>query len=122
MKRKFNPLIALKFAGIFVIFAFAIGFITMSLWNWLIPALFAGPVITYWQAIGLLILSKILFGGFKGGRGRGCRGRGRWEGNPARAEMFRKRFEERLAKMTPEQQEKMRSRCNFPYTKEDNKE
>ena len=50
--------------GFFVIFAIiAIGFITMQLWNWLIPTLFSGPVITYWQAIGLLVLSKILFSG-----------------------------------------------------------
>mgnify|MGYP007101512992 CR=1 FL=1 len=38
----------------------------MMLWNWLIPAIFAGgPEITYWQALGLMVLSKILFGGFK---------------------------------------------------------
>ncbi len=58
-----------KIIGIsfFVIFAiFAIGFITMSLWNWLIPTLFSGPVITYWQAVGLLVLSKILFSGGHG--------------------------------------------------------
>lgn len=38
----------------------------MFLWNWLIPAIFVGgPEITYWQALGLMVLSKILFGGFK---------------------------------------------------------
>ena len=38
----------------------------MALWNWLIPAIFAGgPVITYWQALGLMVLAKILFGGLK---------------------------------------------------------
>jgi len=38
----------------------------MLLWNWLIPTIFAGgPVITYWQALGLMVLAKILFGGFK---------------------------------------------------------
>lgn len=40
----------------------------MTLWNWLIPTLFSGPVISYWQAIGLLVLSKILFSGGHGGR------------------------------------------------------
>ena len=60
-----------KIIGIsfFVIFAIiAVGLITMQLWNWLIPTLFSGPVITYWQAIGLLVLSKILFSGGHGGR------------------------------------------------------
>ena len=41
--------------------------ITMLLWNWLIPTLFSGPVITYWQALGLIILSKILFSSGPGG-------------------------------------------------------
>ena len=42
-------------------------FVVMYLWNWLIPTLFNGPVVTFWQAFGLILLSKILFGGFKGG-------------------------------------------------------
>jgi len=37
--------------------------VTMFLWNWLVPTLFSGPVINFWQALGLLVLSKILFGG-----------------------------------------------------------
>jgi hypothetical protein len=45
-----------------------IGVLTMSLWNWLVPVLFSGPVITFWQALGLIALSKILFWSF-GGRG-----------------------------------------------------
>ena len=44
--------------------------IVMFLWNALIPALFAGPVLTYWQAAGLLILSKIFFGAMGKGFGR----------------------------------------------------
>jgi hypothetical protein len=38
-------------------------FVTMSLWNSLIPILFHGPVITFWQTAGLFILSKILLTG-----------------------------------------------------------
>jgi hypothetical protein len=38
-------------------------FITMSLWNWLIPTLFHGPVLTFWQTAGLFLLSKILLTG-----------------------------------------------------------
>jgi hypothetical protein len=41
-----------------------LGFLVMSLWNWLAPAVFAGRTITYWQALGILLLSRILFGGF----------------------------------------------------------
>jgi len=53
--------------GIFILAAMiAFGFITMSLWNWLIPSLFKGPVITYWQAVGLLVLSRILLPGGHG--------------------------------------------------------
>ncbi len=37
------------------------GMATLLLWNWLVPVLFAGPAITFWQAIGLLALIKILF-------------------------------------------------------------
>lgn len=38
-------------------------FITMSLWNWLIPMLFHGPVLTFWQTAALFLLSKILLTG-----------------------------------------------------------
>lgn len=45
-------------------------FIVMHLWNWLLPDLFGLKVISFWQAAGILVLSKILFGGFgKGGHG-----------------------------------------------------
>jgi hypothetical protein len=40
------------------------GWGVMSLWNWLIPALFGGKLITFWQALGMLVLSRILVGGF----------------------------------------------------------
>ena len=78
------------------------GYVVMSLWNWLVPALFSGPVIGWWQAIGLLVLSKILFGGMRGGPGR-WRHRGGW--------YWRKRMEEKMASMTPEEREKFREQC-----------
>ena len=43
-------------------------FITMYLWNWLIPMLFHGPVLTFWQTAGLFLLSKILLTGIAPGR------------------------------------------------------
>lgn len=36
---------------------------TMLLWNWLMPLVFGLMTISFWQALGLLVLSKILFGG-----------------------------------------------------------
>jgi hypothetical protein len=43
-------------------------FVTMSLWNWLIPALFKGPSLTFWQTAGIFLLSKILLTGVAPGR------------------------------------------------------
>ena len=39
-------------------------YVVMLLWNWLVPELFSGPAINYWQTLGVLILAKILFAGF----------------------------------------------------------
>ena len=46
------------------LFIFLVGQLVMSLWNWLLPPLFGLPAITFWQGLGLLILCRILFGGF----------------------------------------------------------
>jgi len=43
---------------------FAISGIVMLLWNWIIPAISPLTTITYWQAMGLFLLCRILFGGF----------------------------------------------------------
>jgi len=51
-----------------------VGFIVMSLWNWLAPAAFGGHVIGFWQAIGLFVLARLLVGGLR----RGSHGRGHW--------------------------------------------
>ncbi len=51
----------------FMILFLAVGsFVLMLLWNWLLPALFGMKMIGFWQAVGLLILSRILFGGIHG--------------------------------------------------------
>lgn len=65
-------MVLLAITGIFVV-----GLITMLLWNWLVPALFAGPSISLWQAFGLLLLSKLLFWGF-GSRAHHERKRAYW--------------------------------------------
>ena len=51
---------AIAIAGIF---SLAFGWLLKVLWNWLLPSLFGLPLITYWQAFGLLVLSKLLFSG-----------------------------------------------------------
>ena len=91
----------IRFALFAVVFAAVFSLIVMSLWNWLMPALFGLHAISYWQALGLLILSKILFGGFRGRSGPPMR--------------WRRHMMERWEQMTPEEREKfrqsMRTRC-----------
>lgn len=53
-----------------VAFVILCGFLIMWLWNWLMPGLFGLATITYWQAVGIFILAKFLFG-FGGGGGKG---------------------------------------------------
>ena len=55
-----------KFAVLGIVGLIAFTFVVMWLWNWLVPELFNGPLITYWQTLGLLLLSKILFSGIGG--------------------------------------------------------
>ena len=66
-KRKKNPLkIAAWVVGgvlLAVLFAFVFGYFVMHLWNWLMPEVFGLPEINYWQAAGLIILSRLLLGG-----------------------------------------------------------
>ena len=63
------------------------GFMVMSLWNCLMPTLFGWRLISFWQALGLLLLSKILFGGFRG--------------RPVQHLHWRRRMMERWEQMTP---------------------
>lgn len=67
--KKIAKIVAIVFASMFaiVIFVLIFGFLFKFLWNATIAAMFGLPVITYWQAIGLFILAKFLFGfGFGG--------------------------------------------------------
>jgi Ca2+/H+ antiporter, TMEM165/GDT1 family len=80
-----------------VIFLF--GEIVLHLWNWLMPTLFhLSALRNFWQALGLMVLSWILFGGLRGLSGRGRRCRGHWRG----------RMRERWEEMTPEERERFR--------------
>ena len=88
------------------------GVIVMQLWNWLLPPLFGWRLLTFWQAVGMLALCRILFGGVSGrGMRRSYSGR---------------RMAERWEHMTPEEREKfrqgMRGRCGFGTPATDSKE
>jgi hypothetical protein len=87
--------VPLAIAGM-IVFLVVGGWVVMQLWNWLTPALFGWRTITFWQALGLLALTRILVGGhgLRGGRGRGC-GR-RWDGlTPEERDKLRQRMRER---------------------------
>jgi membrane protein required for beta-lactamase induction len=72
------------------------GTVVMLLWNWLLPALFGFHPLTFWQAIGILALSRILFGGHGFHRSRFRRRRERWERmTPEERERFRQAMRER---------------------------
>ena len=84
MRKKWIPLLFLGFLG----FVAVGGLVVRELWNWLLPQLLGARTITFWQALGVLALCRILFGGF-GGRGRHS-GVRRW------------------GRMTPEERERLR--------------
>ena len=102
MKRKWVFLAPLAIlAGL--LFIAVGGEVVMQLWNWLLPALFGWRQVTFWQAIGILALCRILFGGLGGHGSHGYN--------------WRRRMAERREAMTPEERERfrqgMRARCGF---------
>ena len=90
MKRKWMFVLAPPMIVIFIVIG---GEVVLHLWNWLLPALFGWRQISFWQAVGLLALFRILFGGFR------RRGSGRFD--------FCRRIQERCGR-TPEEREKFR--------------
>ena len=99
----FAPLAILGMA----LFIFVGGSIVMGLWNALLPALFGLPAISFWQALGILLLCRILFGGF--GMGGGSHSRSR-RARDRIADRVAERVAERLENMTPEERERLRQR------------
>jgi hypothetical protein len=105
--KRYRFLRALRIAFFGVLAVAAVSFVVMSLWNILMPSIFAVRAISFWQALGLLILSKLLFGGFRS-----------YPGGPR----WRRRMIERWEKMTPEERERfrqgMRRGCG-PFRRDD---
>jgi hypothetical protein len=98
--RKFWRYSGFGVLGIIAIFAFTL--VVMLLWNWLVPELFRGPELSYWQTLGLLVLSKILFSGI---------GKGSHHGHPHEyhhphswkdRERWKRKFEEKMNGKTEE--------------------
>ena len=62
MRRKWMFIAPLAILGM-MLFAFIGGEVVKLLWNWLLPPLFGWRELTFWQALGMLALCRILFGG-----------------------------------------------------------
>jgi len=105
MNRSFWLIKAVKFVFVAALFMTVAIFATMSLWNWLMPMIFHLPTLNFWQTLGLVVLSRILTGGF----GRG--GQGGW----ARGRAWKRQMTQRMEAFSPAEREKfrqqMRSRC-----------
>ena len=84
------------------------GFVVMSLWNAILPAVLGVKAISFIQALGILLLSKILFGGF--GRGGFRRGPG---------QEWQQEMKEKWGAMSPEEREKFKAewknRCGMRW-------
>jgi len=93
MKRKLIWIAPLAILAMLLFVAIG-GEVVRLLWNWLLPPLFGWPQVSFWQALGILALCRILFGGF------GLHGSGR--------SGFRRRLAERWEHMTPEERERIR--------------
>lgn len=97
----------------FIVLLVIASLITMVLWNMLIPMLFHGPIISFWQTVGLLILLRILF------HSGGHRHYGRYGWHGRYHQRRREHFEQKFASMTPEEREKFKEewkqRCRPKY-------
>jgi len=81
-------------AVLVVLAAGVLGWVVMCLWNGLMPGIFGLRSIHFWQALGLLLLARLLFGGFH---------------RHGRAFHRHHRIIRRWESMTPEEREKFRS-------------
>ncbi|PXW16099.1 MULTISPECIES: hypothetical protein [unclassified Chryseobacterium] len=88
----------------------AVTWIVMMLWNCLLPEILGARTITFWQAMGILILSKILFGGFHFGKGM--------------RDFKERKMREKMEGLSPEEREKFkevwRNRCSGGFFNRNN--
>lgn len=97
----------LKIFAVAMLGLLLVGIVTMTLWNWLVPVIFNGPSITFWQALGLLVLSKILFSSWGAGR---CK---------PNSHEWKQRYMEKLASMTPQDRERFKQRMRDKWCHND---
>jgi hypothetical protein len=111
-KRRVGRLVAIGTTFLMVVPAVLLGLGegVEHLWNWLMPEIFGLHAISFWQALGLMLLSWILFGGFG------------WLNPRPRRYASANRMGERWEQMTPEQRatfrEGLRGRCGHRETTE----
>jgi hypothetical protein len=103
MRKKWFFLAPLAGLGVALVI-FIGGEVVMHLWNWNLPPLFGWREITFWQAISLFALCRILFGG------SGPIGSARSNIRRRMQERWARRMDERCANMTPEERERFRQR------------
>ncbi len=102
----------LKYIGFGILgvaFVFAAVFVTMSLWNWLIPELFNGPTLSFWQTAGLFILSKILLSGISPGSHDSKSPKKEWHSkfHEKFGDKFEEKLEEKCREMCKDKEEKI---------------
>ena len=104
MNKKFKLLMILKIVGGILLFVPLFIFGTMYLWNWIVPELFHGPIINFWQTLGLIVLSKIFFSGFGGKKHKKgcCSDDSKWN--------WKQRMEGKMSNMSPEEKEQFKLR------------
>jgi len=99
-KRRLLRLVLFVLPGFLVLFALMVWAVS-ALWNWLMPPIFGVRAVTYWQALGLLVLSWILFRGFRG---------------PSMARSWRHDLRSRWRRMTPAEREEFIQGLRARYT------
>jgi hypothetical protein len=87
------------FFPVLVFGIFAVSAVVMLLWNMILPAISTFKAITYWQAMGIFILSKILFGGFRFGRHH----------RQVHRQINRSAFNQKLMEMTDEEKQQFKN-------------
>ena len=99
MRKGFRAKKAIGIAIMAVAAITLLGFVVMGLWNSVLAVVLPVKIITFWQALGIFVLSKILFGGFKKGFGGHRRHewnekmKEKWENmNPEEKEAFKKEW------------------------------
>lgn len=96
MKKGLKIVLLILLGGLFVLL---LGYVAMSLWNWLMPKIFGLTELTLIETFGLLLLAKIFFGfGFKGKGG----GKDHWK--------WKKKFYQKYEGMSAEDRERFKTR------------